>query len=114
MVPARVSRSPAMIQAEGGFKSWGTDLTLSRHIDGSSIQYRTSGYVASSSSTSALVEWVDGFGEGYIYKIRTPSNAIDINATYGKTYEFSWENEIVVPLRIPYRNIMSYKFVKSE
>jgi RHS repeat-associated protein len=107
-------RTPEQIKAAGGFKSWGTNLSLDDHVDGRSIRDKTSAYIGASTSTKALVEWIDGYGEGYIYKISTPSNALNINRIYGKKYEWSWEREIVVPLKIPYNRIVSHNYVKSE
>lgn len=112
------SRSPEEIKALGGFKAWGDDMFLLSHLKGQNVtgpyEFRTSGFIGSSRSTDALQEWVDGYGEGYIYRIKTPGSAMDINTRFTSNDTYTWENEVVIPHEIPYKYIVDWKFVVSD
>jgi RHS repeat-associated protein len=102
------TRAPEEIQNASGFQSWGNNMNLSEHVDGSSLLNKTSGYVGTTTDPSVLSEWQEGYEQGYIYQIQRPANAIDVNAQYGSQYEFSWEKEVAVPNKISAKNIISY------
>ncbi|RFM29270.1 RHS repeat-associated core domain-containing protein [Chitinophaga silvisoli] len=105
------TRPPAEIEAAGGFESWGKDMSVNKHTDGWSVRNRTSGFVATTNDPSVLDPWIEGYGEGYIYKIRTPANAINVNTVRGADYGFGWEKEILIPLKVPFKRIVSSQYV---
>jgi RHS repeat-associated protein len=101
-------RSPEQIKLDGGFKSWGNDMDLYKHADGTNIANKTSGYISTSKSSAFPRDLATGYEEGYIYKIQRPSGAIDVNEALGKPSPFKNENEIAVPKHIPYEKIVSW------
>lgn len=107
-------RSPEEVKAAGGFKSWGKNISFSDHIGGWSLRDKTSAYIGTSTGTSALQEWVDGYGEGWIYRIKTPASGVNVNMHVRNDYTLSWESEIAIPHEIPWENIVDWEHVKSE
>ena len=96
------SRSPDNI-FKNGFKSQGKDMDLLEHAAG--YLDESSGYVSTSTSENAARQF--GGADGYVYKIRRPSNGVDVNATLGAASPHPSEKEIAFPLQIRNTSIIS-------
>ncbi len=95
-------RSPEEIFRDG-FTSKGTNFDLQAHAGG---LIDDSGYIATSKSFDVAKSFVAENG-GFVYKIKTPSNAIDVNAKLGNKSPYPFELEKAVPLEIDARLIRS-------
>ena len=98
------TRSPLEIQQLGGFKSWGDNMNLLEHANGTSIANKTSGYIGTSTNKLAALE-LSSERVGYIYKIK-PINGVNVNAKLGTRSPFPWESEVAVPKSIPSKMIV--------
>ncbi len=102
-------RSPDQIKKAGGFDAWGRDMDIYKHADGTNIGNRTSGYVSTSKYEAVPKDWATGYDEGYIYKIKRPSNGIDVNNKLGDLSPFKNEHEIAIPNKVPFEDIVSWQ-----
>ena len=89
------TRSPEEIFRDG-FTSKGTNFDLQAHAGG---LIDDSGFISTSKSFDVAKSFVEKDG-GFVYKIKTPSNAIDVNAKLGNKSPYPFELEKAVPLEI--------------
>lgn len=101
-------RSPTEIENSGGFKSWGNDMDLFLHMEGTNIGNKTSGYISTSTDLDALKAIIGNRQSGYIYKIEMQSNGINVNEFFGNKSLYPEEMEIAIPQQIDLRHILGY------
>ena len=104
------TRSPDEIMKIGGFKAWGDNMNVYKHVTGETIDNLTSGYVSTSRYKNAAIEFSQGEG-GYLYKIKRTGSDLDINKlSKFNNWKFTTEEfEMAVPKGIPYKNVISVK-----
>lgn len=102
------TRSPVEINKAGCFLSKGIDMDLSKHASGLSTTNEVSGYISTSFSKKAALNFA-GNRPGYLYTLKKPAKGFDVNKILGKKSPFPLEKEFAVPLEIPFSNIKSVK-----
>ncbi|WP_344828759.1 enterotoxin A family protein [Rurimicrobium arvi] len=110
------TRGPEEIMKEGGFRAWGTNMDLGLHAIGYSTHIAdipNSGYVSTSKSVDALIKSLPQGASGYIYTIAWQPTGIDVNATLGAASPHPEEQEVAVPLFIPFISIRNIKPFKN-
>lgn len=108
------SRSPDEILKAGGFKSWGVNMDLYKHVSGLTQSTHTTGYISTSKSIDALLKAIPA-QSGYIYIIKWQATGIDVNAVLGSRSPYPDEEEIAVPLFIPFTDIIeAFPFTKTR
>lgn len=95
-------RAPEEIFQEG-FKPWGDNMDLEAHVTGDS---QDSGFVATSKTKAAAVDWGEQNGFEYVYELR--GSGVDVNETLGLTPDspFYKEQEIAIPGSVPSSDIV--------
>jgi len=102
------TRNPYEIALSGGFKSHGTNLDLFEHAYGTSIDNKTSAYISTSKSESALKESIYPGTSGWIYKIASKPLGRDVNKILGWKSPHPLEQEVAVPFYISLFSIKSF------
>jgi RHS repeat-associated protein len=106
------TRSYSQIVESGGFNSYGIDMNLMEHANGNNIFNRTSGFIGTSKSYNATLNFANETGlEGYIYKIKPQATGRDVNKILGSASPFPYEQEVAIPLNIPASDVKPIKKV---
>ena len=78
---------------EQGMRPRGTNMDLENHV----YTNQNSGYLSTSSEQSVAQGFAQNQGGGHVYSIKTPSNAVDVNAHLGDSHKFADEFELAIP-----------------
>ncbi len=102
-------RPPAQIFDEG-FKASGTNTDVLNHATTNT----NSGLISTSSTPNVAREFADMQVDGYVYTVRKPPQALDVNATLGAKSPYPQEFEIVVPGAIRPQDILGARQVGPD
>jgi len=96
------TRSPAEIQAAGGFQPQapGSNTSL---LDYVSERKNHSDFVSTTRSSDAAIDLFTN-GDGFVYEIEHPGG-VDVNASLGKASPTPWEQEVVFKGGIPWESV---------
>ncbi len=101
-------RSPSQIFKEG-FTSKGTNFDLFDHASG---LIDDSGFISTSKSFDVAKKFAGD--NGFVFKIQTPDNGLDVNTILGNKSPFPNELEIAVPLEIDASLIKNARQISSD
>ncbi len=102
-------RSPAKVFDEG-FKANGTNTDVLSHATTNS----NSGLISTSSTPNVAREFADIQIGGYVYTVRKPPQALDVNATLGTKSPYPQEFEIAIPSAIRPQDILGARQVGAD
>ena len=102
-------RPPAQIFDEG-FKASGTNTDVLNHATTNT----NSGLISTSSTPNVAREFADVQVGGYVYTVRKPPQALDVNATLGAKSPYPQEFEIAVPGAIRPQDILGARQVGPD
>lgn len=109
------TRSPEEISMQGGFSSWGYNMNLWQHVTGVTVRDKTSGFISTSKSYIAVLnEFWKGRRDGYLYVIRYQPTGRDVNSELGAASPFPQQQEVAVPNRINFGEIIMYIPLKKQ
>ncbi len=102
-------RPPAQIFDEG-FKASGTNTDVLNHATTNA----NSGLISTSTTPNVAREFADIQIGGYVYTVRKPPQALDVNATLGAKSPYPQEFEIAVPGAIRPQDILGARQVGTD
>ncbi|QTD46037.1 scabin-related ADP-ribosyltransferase [Ottowia testudinis] len=99
-------RPPSKIFDEG-FRASGTNSNLLNHT----MSNNNSGLISTSLSPNVGREFAEMQVDGYVYTIRKPPQALDVNVTLGAKSPYPHELEVVIPQAIRSQDILGARQV---